>query len=277
VLTTSQDGLVRIWDPEAARPVHELDGGGEVMYAGLSADGSRLLALAAERSASPNGTLRVWDATSGRRTRDIAIPSPDGRADISPDGQLVAVAEGGRIGLYDVTTGTRVSQVGPTGIAVGGLQFTNDGRQLLASDYDGSLRVWDVAAGRYVLTGQAVSRIAGVTYDATEELIVSAEIDGGIALWDAASGRQLTRFVGHTGAVTAAMFSPDGEIVFSASEDGTARWWTVPRNRLSREQLDRFTNCVVPLHLAPSGPVPGAGGPVDSRACASYQGATQTP
>src|SRR5207237_1146254 len=44
-------------------------------------------------------------------------------------------------------------------------------------------------------------------------------------VWDAATGEELTVLHGHAGPLNSATFSPDGQSIVTASEDGTARLW----------------------------------------------------
>jgi WD40 repeat protein len=44
-------------------------------------------------------------------------------------------------------------------------------------------------------------------------------------VWDVATGEALHTLAGHTDWVTSAAFSPDGQRVVTASDDGTARVW----------------------------------------------------
>jgi WD40 repeat protein len=52
-------------------------------------------------------------------------------------------------------------------------------------------------------------------------------------VWDTASGREVAILEGHEGAVFSAAFSTDGTRVVTASNDNTARVWTVSWSALS--------------------------------------------
>ena len=47
-------------------------------------------------------------------------------------------------------------------------------------------------------------------------------------IWDAQSGVELFSLIGHTGNVWASAFSPDGQRIVTASDDGTVRTWLMP-------------------------------------------------
>ncbi|MGL4551487.1 MAG: WD40 repeat domain-containing protein, partial [Gemmataceae bacterium] len=126
--------------------------------------------------------LRVWDAAT-RRLRAVLPGCGTGdAADVSPDGQLLAVAcAGGCSGanevlLYDLDAARRVLTLAvPPGGMISQVRFAPDGQRLAATD------------------GNAVH------------------------LWCADGGRLRRQYDGHGGAVDAVAFSPDGRYVSSFS------------------------------------------------------------
>jgi WD40 repeat protein len=56
---------------------------------------------------------------------------------------------------------------------------------------------------------------------------VTAGVDGAAQLWDAATGKPCGGPLLHRGSINAAVFSPDGKTLLTASEDRTTRLWEV--------------------------------------------------
>ena len=51
-------------------------------------------------------------------------------------------------------------------------------------------------------------------------------------MWDVRTGARLRKLFGHVGGVVAVALSPRGDLVASASRDGTARVWRVADGQL---------------------------------------------
>jgi WD40 repeat protein len=107
-------------------------------------------------------------------------------------------------------------------------RFSPDG-QLIAATDGGSVRLWDAATGRLVreLTAGDKSRVYSVAFSPTDNRLLAVGYGGQanvshVALWDIDAGRKLARLAGatdlpnlihsgHSGAVGALAFSPDGK------------------------------------------------------------------
>jgi WD40 repeat protein len=107
--------------------------------------------------------------------------------------------------------------VGP-GPKVWGLTFSPDGKHLAAGGQAGTVRVWDVAAGKeeLALLGHA-SWVTAVAYSPDGKRLASASADKTVKVWDTATGKELLTLKGHKGEVLSVAWSPDGRRLASAA------------------------------------------------------------
>lgn len=150
----------------------------------------------------------------------------------SPRGELLAVGRFRTIELRSPDDLALQRTISSLPGKVHALEFSRDGRRLLAASgingLYGAAVVIDVASGAVLqtLTGHRDSLYAAV-FNPDATLVATASYDAKIVLWDLASEKPLRTLSGHNGAVFDLAFSPDGTILASASADETVKLWLV--------------------------------------------------
>ncbi len=163
VLIQARDGRGRVTLPEH----------GQVNWVAFSTDGKHLL------TASDDGTVRTWNATTGARERVLRAGSAVLDARYSPDDKRIAAAGAdGSIRIWRLDGSGPVVLYGHDG-PVNTLGFNRKGDRLASGGSDGTVRVWDPRGGDpVVLLHTHEGDVSGVAFSAKGERVVSGADDG---------------------------------------------------------------------------------------------------
>jgi WD40 repeat protein len=175
-------------------------------------------------TAGRDGTVRTWDAASGRQTALIQAGAPLWGVATSPDGsRVVSTGEEGSATLW--ADGKPLAQLRGHEDTVHGPSFSRDGRLVLTASLDGTARIWDARDGRPLAVLPHRATVFSAAFDPAARRVVTAGSDGTAIVWNAASGLATDVLTGHRDWVNRATFSPDGSLIATASRDRTARIW----------------------------------------------------
>ncbi|HZW32039.1 MAG TPA: protein kinase, partial [Isosphaeraceae bacterium] len=253
--STGADRAVTLWDAATGQPIRTLAGHAQLIYElAFSPDGKTLASL------SMDGTIKLWDLAADapvRTLQDHRVDSVGGLA-FSPDGKTLASAGGGEptIRLWDVATGQLARSLredgpaGPDGKTLLTMRqlsaqrhwkpiaFRPDGKILATGAGDGTVQLWDPAAGTLVRTlidHRDLCLVTTLAFSPDGKTLASTRRTGQkVDLWDPTTGHLRNTLRGHAGSVLSASFSPDGVHLATACSDMTIRIWDTTRDLEAR-------------------------------------------
>lgn len=180
----------------------------------------------------------------------------------TPSSLLIVGFSSGIFGLYELPSFSNIhtlsiSQERITSVAVNPTgEWLAFGAQKL-----GQLLVWEWQSESYVLKQQGhYYDMNSLGFSADGQTVATGGDDGKLKVWNAASGFCTVTFSEHSAAISAVEVSKQGQILFSASLDGTVRAFDMVRYRNFRTFTSSTPVQFTCLAVDPSGEIVVAGG-----------------
>lgn len=145
LLTRTDDGRVRLWNPFRAELVATLPHEGQVLHLSISPDGTLAATCGANRQ------VCLWDARSGQLLRTWPHPAVVAWGTFHPEKSLLATAAAdGHVRFWNLQDGTAVGPDLVHNQALQCLVYSPDGTRLLLVDHTNKARLYDTATGAAV-------------------------------------------------------------------------------------------------------------------------------
>ncbi len=254
VVTTGKDGTARVAHTKTGDELFVMSGHKDWVTAAAFTGGAGSSVV----TASPDGTVRIWDAVFQPELEELAtLPGPVTAIEMPEDGRVGATTNEGRRHILDATTGEQLGVepaprrrprrvLGPGGATatirgktvvlrrdgrttvlrghrdrVTSVSFSRFGTLLITGSLDHDARIWDVPTGELVRVLQHNTAVHDAQFSPDGRWVITAANRGG--LWDAHDGSNVVRLQGHDGTLTAATFDPTGHTIVTGGVDGTVR------------------------------------------------------
>ena len=226
-----------------------------------------------------DNAIRLWRLDGLKPTTLTGHDGPIVSVRFSPDGAQIATAGDYTITSEDEikngdviiwTTAEQREKVLPVNGSVAGIEFSPDGEQLAiaenpvpdnpssAEERPGQIRLWQIN-GEASKTITVQGSISSISFSPDGKLMASAYMlqetaEGSkVTVWDLNTGNELITFHAHDDRITTIHFSPDSQIIASASWDNTVKLWNLQGEELAVLGGDNgYTDPVTDVSFAPN-------------------------
>jgi hypothetical protein len=232
-LAIARPDVVEIVSLPDRKPLTTLSGHtGAIADVQVSKTGDRLVVAAGEIGLA--GEATIWNTADWTRAATIAGHRDSlYAAALSPDGETLATASYDRdVRTWNAKTGEPKATMTGHNDAVYGLAFHFEGQLLATASGDRTVKLWNVATGeRFDTFSQPAKEQYSVAINPDGRHVAAGGVDCRVRVWEITQGGKegtnpilYARFA-HEAPILRVLFSPDGTLLVSCSEERRIKIW----------------------------------------------------
>ena len=212
----------------------------------VSPDNSKLLV------GREDGTLMVLGLPDYNLLMEIeeASPSPIYDIEMSPKMDVIFIASGSRIMLYD-TTGTHIINWPHHKNTMWSMDISPSGDFMVSTEVNKTFQLSNIYEGRIEAAMRAHDDITlAVAFSPDGKMIASGSNDKRVFLWDLETREVIATFHGLSDNIYDVAFSPDGRYLAACSRDKSVRIWNIKEKTLLH-LLKGHSDIVLEIEFSP--------------------------
>jgi WD40 repeat protein len=241
-----------VWNTRTLNKLFHLEGHtNRVTSLAYSPDGSLLA------SGSSDGTVRLWNTTTGENTAVLHNPANETIWEVSFISNKTILALSRTLLMWDITT-KEYQTLEARSDVVARISSGFDGVSLAVGMADGTIHLGDVQnpTVQRVLEGHA-GGIRDIQYSPDGIRLASGDSNGIVHLWDPVTGAVVATFEGHTKPILGLAFSPNGKRLATTGSDNIVRVWEIVTGK--SVTLDGYMGSIGSVTFSPDGALVAAG------------------
>ena len=258
----SLNGVVRLWDLETGKSIRDLkvnegkqpkDREVKMVF---SADGQKLVTAATEND-NWITTITIWDVPTGKQLIRLNHEDQTHNLQLSPDGKTLANSAWGSkaVQLWNAETGEKARTLTSSEEYITHMDFSSDGKTLVAGGSAQTLQMWDVPSGKSLSTMDGMGRAVEAVAFSPDGKRLACCGKNAVLVWDIASSKLCLRLENAT-QICALAFSPDGKVLAGAHtgfDRSVMLWDAVTGKRLPNLSTPTPTTDACSLVFSPDG------------------------
>ena len=180
------------------------------------------------------------------RARRVAF-SPDGKF-------LISGNTDGTLTVWDATTGTEVRTLRGHEKGVGSLALSPDGIRIASGSGDGTIKIWDFNNGSELMTIRTHGGTRSIAFNPDGKQIVSSGYGRKpIQVWDANNGKNLLTIQGDDNWINQIALSPDGSRIIAGSVGKLIEWDAETGEKIGVLELEKKNFSAYCISYSPDG------------------------